>query len=180
MRKLIALSLPALLALALTYPAAAQDTKGSAKAPAKAPAKGAAKGASKGAAKGGATKAEAGKATKVSGIIKGGGSGKSFTLGTNKGPVKVDASGAKIRANGKFAGADVLKGGTQANVTGTMSGDTLKATDVDAHPKAAGGKKGGDKKGAADKKGGAAKMDKGGAAKADKGGAAKGGTTPKK
>lgn len=170
MRKLIALSLPALLALALACPAAAQDTKGSAKAPAKAPAKGAAKGASKGAAKG-ATKAAAGKETKVSGIIKSGGSGKSFTLGTNKGPVKVDASGAKIRANGKFAGADALKGGTQANVTGTMSGDTLKATDVNTHPKAAGGKKGatdgkkGGKKGDGDKKGGKGAPPKAGAPK---------------
>lgn len=147
MRKLFALTLTALLAAAALHPALAQDKKGAAKAPAaKATPK---KGDSKA-----APKAAAGGETKISGMVKGSPSGKSFTVGTRKGAVKVDASKAKIRVNGKFAKVDVLTGGTQVNVTGTMSGDTLNATDVDAHPR---GKSGG-----ADKKGGAAKgADKG-------------------
>jgi hypothetical protein len=144
MRKLLSLSVIALLAAALTHPALAQDKKGAAKA---APSGKAA--AMKGGAKG-ATMAAAGGETKISGMVKGSPSGKSFTVGTRKGPVKVDASGAKVRVNGKFAKLDVLTGGTQVNVTGTMSGDTLKAKDVDAHPRKSGGAatKGGAAKGA--------------------------------
>lgn len=146
MRKLLSLALPALLAAALLHPASAQDTKGAAKAPpAKAPAaskKGAAKGAAKGTAKKEGT-------TRVSGMVKGSPTGTTFTVGRRGGPVTVDASGAKIRVNGKFGSISDITGGTQVTVTGTMTGTTLKATEVDAHPRKARATKGAAKKGGA-------------------------------
>jgi hypothetical protein len=68
---------------------------------------------------------------KVTGPVKGAPTGTTFIIATpRKGPVTVDASGAKFRHNGKFASMSMLKGGAFVQATGTMSGTTLKATEV--------------------------------------------------
>jgi hypothetical protein len=144
MRKFLILSLPLLVAAGLiAAPGYAQDTKGAAKTPAKSGDKKAdSKKADK---KGGAKK---GGETTVSGMIKGtpNASAKTFTLASPKKTVEVDASKATIRVNGKFAKFEELKGGSQATVKGAMSGDKLMATDVNAHPRGGGKKKGEEKK----------------------------------
>jgi len=71
----------------------------------------------------------------VSGMIKGAPTGKTFVLASRGATTTVDASKAKIRVNGTFAGWDVVKSGTQATAIGTMQGTTLMATDVNLHPR---------------------------------------------
>ncbi|HEU4754525.1 MAG TPA: hypothetical protein VFU47_15560 [Armatimonadota bacterium] len=80
----------------------------------------------------------AGKMESVTGPVKGAVSGKSFTIARKGGPVTVDASGAKVRENGKFAKLDGLKGGTMVTARGTMNGSTLKATEITIHAKGPG------------------------------------------
>src|SRR5207248_11047962 len=100
----------------------------------------AAKTAPKTAAKTGAApsngKMAAGHTVSYSGMVKGSPSGKTFTLAMRKKTATVDASGAKVRVNGKLPKfEDALKGGTQVSVKGTESGSTVKATDINAHPR---------------------------------------------
>ena len=82
----------------------------------------------------GATTAKAG-TTKVSGFIKGAPTGKTFVISSRGATTTVDATNARIHVNGKFGSWDAVKAGTQANVTGTMQGGKLVATDVDLHPR---------------------------------------------
>lgn len=121
MKRFVALMLPALLCITLSgRPAAAKPP---------------------------ATKAPASKdaMTTVTGPVKGSPSGKTFTVAVpRKGDVTVDATGAKVRINGRFASMDAVKGGVMVTARGTMNGSTLAAKEIDVH----GGKKGGAKDGA--------------------------------
>lgn len=75
--------------------------------------------------------AQAAGTMKVTGPVKGAPTGTTFIIATpRKGPVTVDASSAKFRNHGKFASATSLRGGAFVQATGTMSGTTLKATEV--------------------------------------------------
>ena len=71
----------------------------------------------------------------ISGMIKGAPTGKTFVLASRGATTTVDASKAKIRVNGKFAGWDAVKSGTQATATGTMQGTKLMANEVNLHPR---------------------------------------------
>jgi hypothetical protein len=82
------------------------------------------------------TKSSGGMKT-VSGMIKGAPTGKTFVVASRGATTTVDATKAKIRVNGKFAGWDAVKSGTQATVMGTTQGTTLMATDVNLHPRGA-------------------------------------------
>jgi hypothetical protein len=64
------------------------------------------------------------------GPVKGSPNGKTFTLALRKGPMTVDASKAKVRANGKFAKMDVIKGGAIVTVVGKLTGTTIMADTV--------------------------------------------------
>ena len=70
--------------------------------------------------------------TKITGPVKGQPSGSSFVVAVpRKGPVNVDASKARFRNQGKFASAAALKPGAMVTVTGTMTGTSMAATEVD-------------------------------------------------
>lgn len=113
MKRVLTALLPVLLALGvLGAPAWAKSTPATA---AKAPATAGAK------------------PTSVTGPVKGSVNGKKFTIGRRGGPVDVDATGATVRDNGKFASLNSVKGGTMVTVTGTMDGTILKATEVNIH-----------------------------------------------
>src|ERR1043166_5845703 len=67
-------------------------------------------------------------ATKVTGIVKAAPAGKSFMIAQGKKTTTVDASGAKLRYNGKFFALDKLTAGSIVSAKGELSGTTLKAT----------------------------------------------------
>ncbi len=76
----------------------------------------------------------------VTGPVKGSVTGHTFVIARKGGPVTVDATGAKVRENGRFGSLSAVKGGVMVTAKGAMMGTTLKATEVDVH--ARGGKKG--------------------------------------
>ena len=68
--------------------------------------------------------------TKVTGPVKGAPRGSTFVIATRKGTTTVDASKATVRHKGRFANVAMIKPGTFVQSTGTLSGSTLMASEV--------------------------------------------------
>ena len=68
--------------------------------------------------------------TKITGPVKGAPRGSSFVIATRKGTTTIDASKATIRHKGRFANVAMIKPGTFVQATGTLSGSTLMAAEV--------------------------------------------------
>ncbi len=66
----------------------------------------------------------------VSGPVKGAVTGKTFVIGSSKGPVSVDVSKGTVRMQGKFFSLAKVAPGSMVTATGTMTGTTLMATNV--------------------------------------------------
>src|SRR5947209_19350052 len=79
--------------------------------------------------------------TTVTGIIKGGPAGKTYTVVSGKRSAAVNTSHARIRMKGKFTSTDALTPGTFVRAAGSMNGATLDATTVEILRPAGGGKK---------------------------------------
>ena len=69
-------------------------------------------------------------ASSVSGPVKGAVTGKTFVIGSSKGPVSVDVSKGTVRMQGKFFSLAKVTPGSMVTATGTMTGTTLMATNV--------------------------------------------------
>ena len=76
------------------------------------------------------SRAAAGEKTKVTGPVKGAPRGSTFVIATKKGTTTVDASKATIRHKGRFANVAMIRPGTFVQATGTLSGSTLMAAEV--------------------------------------------------
>ena len=92
-------------------------------------------------------KMDAGQTQSFTGPVKGSPTGDTFILALRKGPITVDMSKAKVRADGKFAKKDMIRGGGFVTVVGKMSGSTFMADSVTVKSLPGGKKVGGDKMG---------------------------------